>query len=113
MSYNSLALNEPDSPESSSSLVLRDGEWQLPLDEDDMNYQAFKPKMASSPIPQSGNISNLCSTNFIKKFHKKMFLVKLIKFHIKNYIAQMISSSFLILIVILPTYQKLKNKILT
>ena len=73
VSHNSLALNEPDSPESSSSLVFRDGEWQLPLDEDDMNYQAFKPKRASSPIPQSGNICNLCSRNFINKFQKKYF----------------------------------------
>ena len=39
VSHNSLDISEPDSPESSSSLVFRDGEWQLPLDEDDMNYQ--------------------------------------------------------------------------
>ena len=39
----SLPLSEPDSPESSCSLVFRDGEWQMPLDEDDMSYQSFNP----------------------------------------------------------------------
>ena len=64
VSLHSLDISEPDSPESSSSLVFRDGEWQLPLDEDDMNYQSFKPKMASSPLPPSGNISTLITANF-------------------------------------------------
>ena len=45
---HSLDISEPDLPESSSPLVFRDGEWQLPLDEDDMDYQSFKLKMASS-----------------------------------------------------------------
>ena len=43
-SLSSLDISEPDSPDSSSSLVFRDGEWQLPLAEDYMNYQSFKPK---------------------------------------------------------------------
>ena len=64
VSRNSLYISEPDSPESSSSLVFKGGEWQLPLDEDDMNYQSFKPKMACSPLPQSGNISKLITANF-------------------------------------------------
>ena len=49
VSHSCLDISEPNSPESSSSLVFRDGEWQLPLDEDDMNYQSFKPERASSP----------------------------------------------------------------
>ena len=49
VSHNSLDICEPDSPESSSSLVFLDGEWQLPLDEDDMNYQSFKPKGPPAP----------------------------------------------------------------
>ena len=63
ISHNSLDISEPDSPESSSSLVFRDGEWQLPLDKDDMNYQLFKPKRASSPLPASGNISKLITAD--------------------------------------------------
>ena len=58
VSHNSLDISEPD-----SSLVFRDGEWQLPLDEDDMNYQSFKPKRASSPLPASGNISKLIAAD--------------------------------------------------
>ena len=38
ISDTSLPLSEPDSPESSCSLAFRDGEWQMPLDEDDMSY---------------------------------------------------------------------------
>ena len=57
ISDTSLPLSEPDSPESSCSLVFRDGEWQMPLDEDDMSYQSFNPKITSSPLPPSGNIS--------------------------------------------------------
>ena len=57
ISDTSLPLSEPDSPESSCSLVFRDGEWQMPLDEDDMSYQSFNPKRASSSLPPSGNIS--------------------------------------------------------
>ena len=57
ISDTSLPLSEPDSPESSCSLVFRDREWQMPLDEDDMSYQSFNPKRASSPLPSSGNIS--------------------------------------------------------
>ena len=64
VSLHSLDISEPDSPESSSSLVFRDGGWQLPLDEDDVNYQSFKPKMVSSPLPSSGNISKLITANF-------------------------------------------------
>ena len=36
ISDTSLPLSEPDSPESSYSLAFRDGEWQMPLDEDDI-----------------------------------------------------------------------------
>ena len=57
ISDTSLPLTEPDSPESNCSQVFRDGEWQMPLDEDDMSYQSFNPKRASSPLPPSGNIS--------------------------------------------------------
>ena len=57
ISDTSLPLSEPDSPESSCSIVFRDGEWQMPLDEDDMSYQSFNPKRASSPLLASGNIS--------------------------------------------------------
>ena len=63
VSHNSLDISELDSPESSSSLVFSDGEWQLPLDEDDMNCQSFKPKRASSPLPASVNISKLITAN--------------------------------------------------
>ena len=63
VSHNSLGISEPDSSESSSSLVFRDGEWQLPLDEDDMNYQSFKCKRSSSPLPASGNISKLITAD--------------------------------------------------
>ena len=44
ISDTSLPLSEPDSRESSCSLVFRDGEWQMPLDEDDMSCQSFNPK---------------------------------------------------------------------
>ena len=54
VSHNSLAIIEP----------FRDGEWQLPLDEDDMNYQSSKPKRASSPLPPLGNISKLITAKF-------------------------------------------------
>ena len=54
ISDTSLLLSEPNSPESSCSLVFGDGEWQMPLDEDDMS---FNLKRASSPLPASGNIS--------------------------------------------------------
>ena len=64
VSHNSLDICEPYSPESSSSLVFLDGEWQLPLDEDDMNYQSFKSKGASSPLPPSSNIYKLITANF-------------------------------------------------
>ena len=57
ISDTSLPLSELDSPESSYSLVFRDGQWQMPLAEDDMSYQSFNPKKASSPLPASGNIS--------------------------------------------------------
>ena len=63
ISHNSLDISEPDSPESSSSLVFRGGEWQLPPDEDDMNYHTFKPKRASGPLPPTGNISKLITAN--------------------------------------------------
>ena len=56
VSHSSSDISEPDSPESSSSLVFRD--------EDDMNCQLFKPKMASNPLPPSGNISKLITANF-------------------------------------------------
>ena len=39
------------------NIVFRDGEWQMPLDEDDMSYQSFNPKRVSSPLPAPGNIS--------------------------------------------------------
>ena len=42
VSNESLPMSEPDSPE--------EGEWQMPLNEDDLNYKGFKPKRASSPI---------------------------------------------------------------
>ena len=55
VSDESLPMSEPDSPESSSSLIFKEGEWQMPLDEDDLNYKGFKPKRTSSPIiPISG-----------------------------------------------------------
>ena len=44
---NSIDSDEPDSPESSCSLVFRNGEWQMPIDEEDMDYTQFKPKRAS------------------------------------------------------------------
>ena len=53
---NSVDSDEPDSPESSCSLVFRNGEWQMPIDEEDMDYTQFKPKRASSPIPSPGNM---------------------------------------------------------
>ena len=49
VSHISLDISEPDSPESSSSLLFRDGEWQLLLDKDDMNDQSFNPKRALAP----------------------------------------------------------------
>ena len=58
---NSVDSDEPDSPESSCSLVFRSGEWQMPIDEEDMDYTQFKPKRASSPIP--GNNSSVSFTN--------------------------------------------------
>ena len=58
---NSVDSDEPDSPESSCSLVFRNGEWQMPIDEEDMDYTQFKPKRASSPIP--GNNSSVSFTN--------------------------------------------------
>ena len=54
---NSVDSDEPDSPESSCSLVFRNGEWQMPIDQEDMDYTQFKPKRASSPIP--GNNSSV------------------------------------------------------
>ena len=60
---NSLDSDEPDSPESSCSLVFRNGEWQMPIDEEDMDYTQFKPKRASSPIPSPGNNSSVSFTN--------------------------------------------------
>ena len=50
VSDESLPMSEPDSPESSCSLIFKEGEWQMPLNEDDLNYKGFKPKRASSPI---------------------------------------------------------------
>ena len=60
---NSVDSDEPDSPESSCSLVFRNGEWQMPIDEEDMDYTEFKPKRASSPIPSPGNNSSVSFTN--------------------------------------------------
>ena len=60
---NSLDSDEPDSPESSCSLVFRNGEWQMPIDEEDMDYTQFKPKRASSPISSPGNNSSVSFTN--------------------------------------------------
>ena len=60
---NSVDSDEPDSPESSCSLVFRNGEWQMPIDEEDMDYTQFKPKRASSPIPSPGNNSSVSFTN--------------------------------------------------
>ena len=53
---NSVYSDEPDSPESSCSLVFRNGKWQMPIDEEDMDYTQFKPKRASSPIPHQVTI---------------------------------------------------------
>ena len=39
ISDTSLPLSKPDSPESRCLLVFKDGEWQMPLDEDDMSYR--------------------------------------------------------------------------
>ena len=64
VNHNSLDISEPDSHESSSSPVFRDGGLQLPLDEDNMNHQSFKPKRASSSLPPPGNISKLITANF-------------------------------------------------
>ena len=50
VSDESFPMSEPDSPESSCSLIFKEGEWQMPLDEDDLNYKGFKPKRTSSPI---------------------------------------------------------------
>ena len=50
VSDESLPMSEPDSPESSCSLIFKEGEWQMPLNEDDLNYKAFKSKRVSSPI---------------------------------------------------------------
>ena len=60
---NSVDSDEPDSPESSCSLVFRNGDWQMPIDEEDMDYTQFKPKRASSPIPSPGNNSSVSLTN--------------------------------------------------
>ena len=46
----SLPVSDPYSPESSCSLIFLEGEWQMPLNEDDLNYKGFKLKRASSPI---------------------------------------------------------------
>ena len=52
-----LPMSEPDSPESSCSLIFKEGEWQMPLDEGDLNYKGFKPKRpqpyctCSRPVP--------------------------------------------------------------
>ena len=54
ISDTSLPLIEPDSPKSSCSLVCRDGEWQMPLDEDNMSYQSQK---GLQPPPPSIHIS--------------------------------------------------------
>ena len=58
---NSVDSDQPDSPESSCYLVFRNGEWQMPIDEEDMDYTQFKPKRASSPIP--GNNSSVSFIN--------------------------------------------------
>ena len=50
VSDESLPMSEPDSPEFSCSLIFKEGEWQMPLNEDDLNYKDFKPKRAFSPI---------------------------------------------------------------
>ena len=60
---NSVDSDELDSPESSCSLVFRNGEWQIAIDEEDMDYTQFKPKRASSPIPSPGNNSSVSFTN--------------------------------------------------
>ena len=60
---NSVDSDEPDSLESSCSLVFRNGEWEMPIDEEDMDYTQFKPKRASSPIPSPGNNSSVSFTN--------------------------------------------------
>ena len=60
VSDESLPVSEPDSPASSCSLIFKKGEWQMPLDEDDLNYKDFKPKRVSSPImpiPEPGKNS--------------------------------------------------------
>ena len=59
ISNESLPMGEPDSPESSCLLIFKEGEWQMLLDEDDLNYKGFKSKRASSPIipiPGAGKI---------------------------------------------------------
>ena len=50
ISDESLLMSEPDSPESSCSLIFKEGEWQMPLNEDDLNSKGFNPKRASNPI---------------------------------------------------------------
>ena len=50
VSDESLSMSESDSPKSSCSLIFKEGEWQMPLDEDDLNYKGFKPERVFSPI---------------------------------------------------------------
>ena len=43
VSEESLPMSELDSSDSSCSLIFKEGEWQMPLDEDDLNYKGVKP----------------------------------------------------------------------
>ena len=45
VSDESLPVSEPDSPESSCSLIFKESEWKIPLNEDDLNYWPQVPTM--------------------------------------------------------------------
>ena len=49
LSSDTLPSGEPHSPMSSNSLIFNGEHWELPIDEEDLNFTNFQPRNCSSP----------------------------------------------------------------
>ena len=51
LSTETLPSREPESPMSTNSLIFNGEHWELPIDEEDLNFLNFQPRNCSSPQP--------------------------------------------------------------
>ena len=59
VSTETLPAGEPNSPMSNNSLVFNGKDWEMPIDEENLDLENFHPRNCSSPPPFGKYINSL------------------------------------------------------